>query len=142
MDENHKSVVANLTKSHEEVMEQNKKGMIENLDAYLLDLKANFLLHAQIVVGFLDARRVKFDALSKLRGTQLDFDVYFPSKTTWEDFTTKWKNSPNFYIVDVAETRYAFEDPIDNSVIPTDGNEDNECKENDRPANFLSAYNN
>ncbi|MBA0560875.1 hypothetical protein Golob_017748 [Gossypium lobatum] len=42
------------------------------------------------------------------------------------ELVAKWKNSPNFYIVDMAETRYALEDPIDNSVIPTDGNEDNE----------------
>ncbi|MBA0770211.1 hypothetical protein Gotri_018873 [Gossypium trilobum] len=73
----------------------------------------------------------------RLTVTGKDTEKIYGKLVAWEEFAAKWKNSPNFYIVDVAETRYALDDPIDNSVIPTDGNEDNERKQDDRPANFL-----
>ncbi|KAK5802841.1 hypothetical protein PVK06_030467 [Gossypium arboreum] len=54
MDEEHKTVVANLTKSHEETMEKYKKETMQSLQEYSPDLKANFLLHAQIDGGLFD----------------------------------------------------------------------------------------
>ncbi|KAH1046983.1 hypothetical protein J1N35_037767 [Gossypium stocksii] len=87
-------------------------------------------LHGELAGPF-DARRVNFDALSELTSTQLDFYVNFPSRTAWEEFATKWKNSSNFYIVDVVETRSALEDSVGTSAIHADGNEDNECTGDD-----------
>ncbi|KAH1096962.1 hypothetical protein J1N35_013883, partial [Gossypium stocksii] len=54
MDGEYKTVVANLMKSHEEIMEKYKREIMRSLQEYLLDLKANFLLHAQIAGGPFD----------------------------------------------------------------------------------------
>lgn len=113
--------MANLVKGHEETLEKHKRETMQSLQEYLLDLKANFLLHAQVGGGLFDVRRVNFDALSELTGVQLDFDVHFPSVTSWEEFTAKWKSSTSFYLPkDPAKTNLAPEHPIDISVAHVD----------------------
>ncbi|KAK5793781.1 hypothetical protein PVK06_034939 [Gossypium arboreum] len=81
--------------------------------------------------GPFDARRVNFEALNELTSTQSDFDVHFPSRTAWKEFTAKWKNLSNFYIVDVVEISSALEDPVGTNAIHADRNKDNECIRDD-----------
>ncbi|KAK5771925.1 hypothetical protein PVK06_048181 [Gossypium arboreum] len=84
---------------------------------YLPDLKSNFLLYAQVVGGLFNACRVNFNALSHLKNAQLDFDIRFPFRATWEEFVEEWKNSSRLYFVDT---------PIETNVAPIAG-----CKEKD-----------
>ncbi|KAH1063705.1 hypothetical protein J1N35_028692 [Gossypium stocksii] len=93
MDEQHKLAMANLAKSHEEDLEKCKVNTMQSFQDYLPYLKSNFLLHAQMVGGLFDARKVNFDALSHLTNTQLDFDIRFSFGATWEEFVENWKNS-------------------------------------------------
>lgn len=68
MEEGHKLAMTNLAKSHDDALEKYKIDTMQSFQNYLPDLKSNFLLHAQIVGGPFDARRVNFDALSNLTG--------------------------------------------------------------------------
>ncbi|KAH1121789.1 hypothetical protein J1N35_004949 [Gossypium stocksii] len=44
------------------------------------------------------AHKVDFDTLYEVDMDQLGFDVRFPSIAAWDDFTSKWKNSKDFYL--------------------------------------------
>ncbi|KAK5771139.1 hypothetical protein PVK06_047316 [Gossypium arboreum] len=92
-----------MSKSHEEAFEKYKVDTIQSFQDYFLDMKPNFLLHAQVVGG-------PFDAISCLTSAQLDFDIYFPSRATWEEFVEEWKNSNRLYFAD---------NPTESSVATT-----------------------
>ncbi|KAK5812704.1 hypothetical protein PVK06_028142 [Gossypium arboreum] len=86
-------------------------------------------MHVQVVGGPFDALRVDLDAFCDVDMNQLGVNVYFPSEAAWDAFTSKRRNSKDFYLdEDLAETNTApvdkneaNEDPTEANVAPTNG---------------------
>ncbi|KAH1098013.1 hypothetical protein J1N35_014934 [Gossypium stocksii] len=61
-----------------------------------------------------------------LMGAQLDFDVHFPSRATWEEFVEEWKISTRLYFANTL---------VETNVAPTigyDGNTNEEVEVEDK----------
>ncbi|KAK5842522.1 hypothetical protein PVK06_004891 [Gossypium arboreum] len=84
-----KSAMVSLEQKHTEALKGFKKEILQNFTDFLLELKANILLHAQVPGGPFDACKVDFDALCDVVSDKLGFDVYFPSGATLEEFVSK-----------------------------------------------------
>ncbi|KAH1090878.1 hypothetical protein J1N35_018135 [Gossypium stocksii] len=76
MDERHKLVMANLSKSHEEALEKYKVYTMQSFQDYFPDLKSNFLLHVQVVGG-------PFDAYRHSSTVKVDFNLTAVLKRDW-----------------------------------------------------------
>ncbi|KAH1121784.1 hypothetical protein J1N35_004944 [Gossypium stocksii] len=102
---------------------------MQNFQDYLPELKSNILLHAQVIGGPFDARKVNFDSLSHLTGAQLGFDIHFPSRLAWEEFVEEWKNLNRFFLAN---------SPVETSVAPIvecERDEDEEVEEEEDTVN-------
>ncbi|KAK5818472.1 hypothetical protein PVK06_023409 [Gossypium arboreum] len=125
MSEQHKFVMANLEKHHEEALEKYKLNTMQNFHDYLLDKKSNILLHAQVIDDPFNACKVNFDALSLFKSAYLDFDICFPSRVAWEEFVEEWKNFSRLYLTDTTV------ETSDAPVTGCEGNDNEEVEEED-----------
>ncbi|KAK5803011.1 hypothetical protein PVK06_030648 [Gossypium arboreum] len=91
MAEEYKVAIASLEQGHKEALEGYKKETLQNFYNVLLELKANLLLHAQVVGGPLDALKVNIDAFCDIASDQLGFDVHFPFGAMLEKILSKGK---------------------------------------------------
>ncbi|KAH1098165.1 hypothetical protein J1N35_015086 [Gossypium stocksii] len=90
------------------------KETLKTLSNLAIELKSNILMYTQVAAGSFDAHKVDFDALYEVDMNQLGFDVHFSSGPAWDEFSSKWKNSKDFYLD---------EGPAKLNVVPT--NNDN-----------------